>query len=121
MGVPLPFHCHGIRKRVWHTGKTGCWSVASRQVLPPSTETSTRRIVPRPDHASPVISLNPGSMDMPPDGDVMTDLASISNENCAALPSGRMSVYFDVSSRVMNGASEISKRRSHLMFMLPSY
>ena len=27
--------------------------LASRQFLPPSTETSTRAILPRPDHASP--------------------------------------------------------------------
>jgi hypothetical protein len=57
---------------------------------------------------------------MSPDGEVMTDFASISNENCTALPLGRMSVYFDVSSRVMNGASDTSSRRSHLMLMLPS-
>ena len=41
----------------------------------------------------------------------MTDFASISNENCTALPLGSRSVYFDVSSRVMNGASDTSIRR----------
>jgi len=34
----------------------GSSSIASRQFLPPSTDTSTARILPAPDHASPVIS-----------------------------------------------------------------
>ncbi|PZX13008.1 hypothetical protein LX81_03385 [Palleronia aestuarii] len=55
-----------------------------------------------------------------PEGKVMTDFASISMENCRALPSGMRSVYFDVSSRVMNGWSLTSRRRSHLMCVFPS-
>ena len=50
----------------------------------------------------------------------MTDLASIVNENLPRLAAGEEVVYFEVSSRLMNGASLTSKRRSHLMWVLPS-
>src|SRR4051794_36592383 len=57
---------------------------------------------------------------MSPDGKVMTDLASISRLNWRAFPLPSKSVYFDVSSRVMNGLSLTSKRRNHLVCVLPS-
>src|SRR6516225_8194507 len=41
-------------------------------------------------------------------------------ENWRAFPLPSRSVYFDVSSRVMNGLSLTSSRRSHLMWVLPS-
>ncbi len=79
-------------------------------------------MVPRPDHASPVSSYTPGpSSDMPPDGRVITDFASMSNVNCRAVPSGIRSVYFDVSQRVIAGWFITFSRRSHFTFVLPSH
>ena len=53
-------------------------------------------------------------------GSVMIDLASITKLNCRAVPSGSGSVYFDVSSRIMNGALASSMRRSHFTLADPS-
>src|SRR6516162_9192390 len=102
MTAGIPSHIHGKRKRVWQIGSTGSCSAARLQFLPPSIDTSTRAILPRPDQASPVISQNPapGSF-ISPDGKVMTDFASIVKVNIRALPVLVIrSVYFDVSSRV---------------------
>src|SRR6266850_2306207 len=41
-----PFHCHGSRKRVTLFEKTGSCSAASRQLAPPSAETSTLETFP---------------------------------------------------------------------------
>ena len=49
----------------------------------------------------------------------MIDFASMTKLNMRAVPSPNGSVYFDVSSRVMNGRSAISMRRIHLTFALP--
>lgn len=58
---------------------------------------------------------------MPPAaGLVMTDFACMVKVNCRECPSGIRSVYFDVSSRVMNGWVPSFRRCSHLMLMLPS-
>ena len=77
---------------------------AVRQLRPPSSETSTRLILPRPDHASPEITVKPfcfsGACG---DGEVMTDFASITKVNWRALPFSIRSVYFAVSSRVNHG------------------
>ena len=54
------------------------------------------------------------------DGDVTTDLASISKVNLRALPFSKRSLYFDVSSRVYQGWSPILRRRSHFTQTLPS-
>ncbi len=51
---------------------------------------------------------------------VMIDFTSIGNTNCQAFPSGSSTVYFDVSSLVMTGASVSLSRRNHFTFMLPS-
>ena len=51
----------------------------------------------------------------------MIDFASMTKLNMRAVPSPNGSVYFDVSSRVMNGRSAISMRRIHLTFALPSH
>ena len=52
----------------------------------------------------------------------MMDRASMTKLNWRdRLPSPRGSVYFDVSSRVMNGPSASSIRRSHLTLALPSH
>ena len=63
---------------------------------------------------------NPASTRCGYDGEVMIDRASMTKLNCRAVPSASGSVYFDVSSRVMNGRSASSIRRSHLTFALPS-
>ena len=107
---------------MWASGSTGSWSCASVHDAPPSVDTSTRCTLPLPDHASPEIWWNPGpSSRCPPDGRVMTDLASITNVNCRASPLGIRSVYFEVSSRVCQARSTSCIRRSHLMEMLPSH
>ena len=51
----------------------------------------------------------------------MTDLASITKLNCRIVRSGITIVYFEVSSRVWNGAAPSFRRRSHLTLVLPSY
>src|SRR5438876_9276451 len=51
----------------------------------------------------------------------MIDFASMTKLNMRAVPSPNGSVYFEVSSRVMNGRSAISMRRIHLTFALPSH
>ena len=54
-------------------------------------------------------------------GSVMIDRASMTKLNCrAVVPSPSGSVYFDVSSRVMNGRSASSIRRSHFTLLFPS-
>ena len=54
------------------------------------------------------------------DGEVITDLASITKVNLRALPFSIRSVYFDVSSRVYQGWSPTLMRRSHFTQILPS-
>ena len=78
-------------------------------------------MAPRPDHAMPRSSIQPGSTTSGQAGAVMMDRASKTKLNCRAVPSASGSVYFDVSSRVMNGRSAGSRRRSHLTFELPSH
>ena len=58
----------------------------------------------------------PGLTERRQAGSVMIDLASITKLNILAVPSGSGSVYFDVSSRVMNGPSASSRRRIHFTF-----
>jgi hypothetical protein len=53
-------------------------------------------------------------------GAVMIDFASIAKLNWRDVPSGSGSVYFTVSSRDMFGSLITSRRRNHLMHMLPS-
>src|SRR5262245_15200190 len=116
-----PSQRHAIRNRVNALGRTGPEMAAGAHVLPPSADTSTRRTRPAPDHAIPEIWYRPGPCIFnPPDGDVMTDFTPIGNVNCRARPSGSESVYFDVSSFVITGASVTLRRRSHLTFVLPS-
>src|SRR5689334_1263232 len=91
--VGEPSHVQGRRKRVQAIGRTGSCNVAALHVVPPSVETSTRVIVPRPDQASPVISTTPGPGNVwPPEGEVMTDLASMTKVNSRAVPSGMRSL-----------------------------
>ena len=75
------------------------------QLRPPSSETSTRLIVPLPDQARPVTTVRPlpwviGACGL---GLVMTDLTSITQVKRRALPLASRSVYFEVSSRVLPG------------------
>src|SRR6267143_377111 len=117
-----PFHCQGSRKRVTLFEKTGSCSAASRQLAPPSAETSTLAIFPAPDQARPEISYQPGPcMLMPTLGWVITDFTPIRNVNWRALPSGVGSVYFEVSSLACIGASRSLIRRSHFTLELPSH
>jgi hypothetical protein len=51
-----PFHCHGARKRTGALGRIGPCRAACAQLLPPSADTSTCRMLPLPDQASPLIS-----------------------------------------------------------------
>src|SRR5205809_7974854 len=98
------------RNRVWHLGSTGCCSSAGSHCFPPSVLTSTLVIRPRPLHAIPLISHQPRSRRITGyAGNVMIDFASMTKLNMRAVPSPNGSVYFDVSSRVMNGRS--AKRR----------
>jgi hypothetical protein len=55
MTVSSPFHVHDQRNRVCARGRTGDCNSAVFHVVPPSVVTSTFAIVPRPDHAMPVI------------------------------------------------------------------
>ena len=54
------------------------------------------------------------------EGRVMTDLPSCGKTNWSDFPSGKVIVYFEVSSFVIVGLSVALMRRSHLTFMLPS-
>ena len=49
----LPSHTQSMLKRVRHLESTGPSMRAARQFTPPSVDTSTRLILPRPDQASP--------------------------------------------------------------------
>src|SRR3954454_12450507 len=92
-----PLQRQGIRNRVRDFGNTGCCNCAGAQVLPPSAETSTCLIEPRPDHARPETSYKPAPVRfIPGEGFVIVDFTSIGNTNCQALPSGRSIVYFEV-------------------------
>src|SRR5450631_140444 len=94
---------------------------ALRQLRPPSSETSTRLTLPRPDQASPEITVKPLACNGAcGDGEVITDFASISKVNLRALPFSNRSEYFEVSSRVYQGASPTLRRRSHFTQTLPS-
>src|SRR5262249_56555968 len=110
-----------MRKRVSARGNTGADSAASAQVCPPSADTSTFVMVPRPDQAIPETSYRPGPCRVRPgDGRVMSDLTSIGKVNMSALPLACKSVYLEVSSLVMVGVGVTLSRRSHFTFMLPS-
>src|SRR5579872_7432761 len=54
--VSVPSHFQGKPERVCAIGYAGVFSSAGFQLCPPSSETSTVRIAPDPDHAKPVIS-----------------------------------------------------------------
>ena len=109
------------RNRVWHLGSTGCCRSAGAQWRPASLLTSTRVIRPRPLQAIPVICHQPLSPSVTGyAGNVMIDFASITKLNWRAVSSESGSVYFDVSSRVMNGRSASSIRRIHLTLAFPS-
>ena len=102
-------------------GNTGDCSCAGAHVAPPSVVISTPTIVPRPVQAMPVNSQNAPAVSVsPPDGRVMIDLASRSNVNWRAVPSGMRSVYFEVSSRLIAGWFITFSRRSHLTLAFPS-
>ena len=51
---------------------------------------------------------------------MITDLPSCGKTNWSDFPSGKVIVYFEVSSFVIVGLSVALMRRSHLTFMLPS-
>src|SRR5262249_20756271 len=68
----------------------------------------------------PLISTQPCSSFTGYAGYVMSDRASIRKLNIRDVPFANGSVYFDVSSRVMNGRSDSSIRRNHFTFVLPS-
>src|SRR5689334_16009155 len=117
-----PSQFQGNENRVWHLGSTGCWRTAGDQVLPPFVDTSTRVMRPRPLHARPVMSHQPRPVSVAGNaGNVMIDLASMTNENIRAVPLDNGSVYFDVSSRVMNVPSANSRRRIHFTLVFPSH
>ena len=89
---------------------------------PPSSDTSTRAILPRPDHANPDSTVKPdlwlsGACGL---GSVMTDLASITKVKRRAMPFSSRSVYLEVSSRVIHGSLLTLMRRTHLILELPS-
>src|SRR5258705_13130643 len=116
-----PFHFQGIRNRVSAYASTGADRAASAQVCPPSAETSTLLILPRPDQAIPDSSYSPCPVIFNPGaGRVMTDFTSIGYVNRSDLPSAWRSLYFDVSSLVIVGVSVTLIRRSHFTLMLPS-
>ena len=56
-GAPSQFH--NFRKRVVHFGSTGSCNSARFHSRPPSVLISTRVMLPRPLHATPVISCHP--------------------------------------------------------------
>src|SRR5690242_18497219 len=87
-----PSHTQSRLKRVRHLASTGDSSRAVRQLRPPSTDTSTRVTLPRPDHASPVMLWKPlSSRVWPPEGEVMTDLHSWMELYWRCVPSGMRS------------------------------
>ena len=102
-----PSHCQGMRNRVNAFASTGGCNSAGAQVLPPSADTSTCLILPRPLQARPVIWYNPGPCfnTMPPEGEVINDFASMVNVNMRALPDGSSSVYLAVSFLAIMGFS----------------
>ena len=51
-----PFHCHGVRKRTGALARIEPCRAAGAQLCPPSADTSTCRMLPLPDQASPEIS-----------------------------------------------------------------
>jgi hypothetical protein len=84
-----PFQTQSMEKRVNALGNTGDSSRARRQLRPPSKDTSTRLMRPRPDQARPVTLWNPRSSSRcPPEGVVITDLASWIELYCRCVPSG---------------------------------
>src|SRR6185437_12428059 len=106
--------------RVSAFDKIGSCNWALCQLTPPSNETSTALILPRPLHARPRTSERPGAdSGFSGQGKVMTDFASLTQVKPRAFPSGMSSVYFEVSSRVNHGASPTLIRRSHLTLTLP--
>src|SRR5699024_2968491 len=117
----LPSQRHSRLKRVSALYSTGSCSLVVCQLTPSSVDTSTRLTLLPPDQACPVISYKQamcrGFSGL---GEVMTDLASMTQVNMRALPSAIRSVYFEVSSRVIHGLSPTFSRRSHLTFMLAS-
>src|SRR5215472_1141435 len=56
IAVSFPSHFQEKPKRVCAIGNAGVRSSAGFQLCPPSTDTSTVRTAPDPDHAKPVIS-----------------------------------------------------------------
>src|SRR5439155_19010930 len=100
---------------------TGSCSLAAVHVFPSFVLTSTRVIFPLPLHAIPWISIQPLLTDTGYVGYVINDRASITKLKIRAVPFASGSVYFDVSSRVMNGRSDSSMRRIHFTFELPSH
>ena len=89
---------------------TGGCNSAGAQVFPPSADTSTCLILPRPLQARPVIWYNPGPCfpfnTMPPEGEVINDFASMVNVNMRALPDGSSSVYLAVSFLAIMGPGQ---------------
>ena len=77
------------------------------------------RAAARPGQSGDIVEALSRSI-WPPDGKVITDLASMTKVNWRALPSGMRSVYLEVSSRVYHGWSPTLMRRSHLTLVLPS-
>lgn len=57
---------------------------------------------------------------MPGEGVMINDFGSITKMNWRALPLGRISVYFAVSSRVIAGDETAFNRCSHLIWVIPS-
>src|SRR3954468_22580058 len=98
-----PLHSHMCVNRTCAFGVAGDSSVASCHETPASVLTSTRVILPRPDHASPVTGHQPRVIVEGYAGDVMMDVASISNASWRAVPLGSGSVYAAVSHRVIHG------------------
>src|SRR6266850_24358 len=116
-----PVQFHRWRKRVCAFDSTGSCNLAAVHVAPPSVLTSTRWIFPDPDHAMPLTSTQPRLTVTGYAGYVMSERGSMRKLKMRAVPSAIGSVYFDVSSRVMNGRSDSSMRRSHLTLELPSH
>src|ERR1039458_1820372 len=98
-------------KRVWALRSAGPSIVASYQLEPLSALTSTRVIFPRPLQAIPATGHQPFVITAGKVGEVITDFASTSKLKIRAFPSGRGSVYLDVSHRVIQGCVPSSRRR----------
>ena len=80
-------------------------------------------MAPCPDQAKPEITNGPelclmGACGL---GDVITDLASMTHVHFLDVPSAKVSVYLDVSSRLSIGWSVTSTRRNHFTHILPSH